>query len=56
MLEFRMAKALKAKADTIISGWGVQSNHSRQIAAACSKLGLKCHLVLRKVSGEENTR
>ena len=54
MLEFRMAKALEAKTDTIISGWGVQSNHSRQIAAACSKLGLKCYLVLKKVSGEEN--
>jgi D-cysteine desulfhydrase family pyridoxal phosphate-dependent enzyme len=53
MLEFRMGKMLDAKADTVIGGWHVQSNHARQLAAACSKLGLKCHLVLRKAKGEK---
>lgn len=54
MLEFRMAKVLEAKADKVIDGWAVQSNHARQIAAACSKLGLQCYLVLRKMRGQKD--
>jgi len=54
MLEFRMAKVLETKADTVIDGWGIQSNHARQIAAACSKLGLQCYLVLRKIKGQRD--
>ena len=49
MLEFSLADALEKGADTIICGAAVQSNYCRQIAAACAKLGLELHLVLRPV-------
>jgi L-cysteate sulfo-lyase len=53
MFEFLLADALKAGADTIIGGAGVQSNYSRQLVAACCVLGLEVHLVLRElVPGE----
>jgi len=32
MLEFRLAPAVVQKADTIVSGFGIQSNHARQIS------------------------
>ena len=48
MLEFRLVKAVCEGADTVIAGYGVQSNHARQIAAACSRLGMECHLVLKE--------
>jgi len=34
MLEFRLAPAVAQKADTIVSGFGIQSNHARQIVVA----------------------
>jgi L-cysteate sulfo-lyase len=43
-LEFEMAAALAAGADCVVCGGVVQSNTSRQVAAACAKLGLECHL------------
>jgi L-cysteate sulfo-lyase len=43
-LEYDLAAALKAEADCIVCGGVVQSNTSRQVAAACAKLGLECHL------------
>lgn len=49
MLEFSLADALAKGADTIVTGMAVQSNYCRQTAAACAKLGLDCHLVLRPV-------
>ena len=45
-LEFLMAEATEQNADTVITYGAVQSNHARQTAAACAKLGLSCHLVL----------
>ena len=35
-------------ADTLVSIGGVQSNHTRQVAAVAAKLGLKCRLVQEK--------
>jgi len=53
MFEFLLADALKAGADTVVGGAGVQSNYSRQLVAACNVLGLEVHLVLRElVKGE----
>ena len=49
MLEFSLADALEKGADTIVCGAAVQSNYCRQMAAACAKLGLELHLVLRPV-------
>lgn len=48
-LEFVLADALARGADTVVTGGGPQSNHSRQTAAAAAKLGLRCVLCL---SGE----
>lgn len=47
MLEFSMADAVQKGADVIITGAAVQSNYCRQMAAACAKLGLDLHLILR---------
>jgi L-cysteate sulfo-lyase len=43
-LEFDLASALDAGADCIVSGGVVQSNTARQVAAACAKIGIECHL------------
>jgi L-cysteate sulfo-lyase len=53
MFEFLLADALRAGADTIVGGAGVQSNYCRQLAAACSVLGLQAHLVLRELTAGE---
>lgn len=45
-LEFLLADAIEQGADTIVTYGAVQSNHARQTAAACAKLGLECHLLL----------
>ncbi len=47
-LEFLMADAIAQRADTVITFGAVQSNHARQTAAACAKLGLACHLILTR--------
>lgn len=47
MLELSLAHALEEGANTIVTGAAVQSNYCRQMAAACAKLGLDLHLVLR---------
>ena len=44
-LEYIVPDALAAKADTLVSIGGVQSNHTRQVAAVAAKLGMKCRLV-----------
>ncbi len=49
MFEFALADALQKGADTIVAGSAVQSNYCRQLSAACAKLGLELHLVLRPV-------
>ena len=54
MLEFVLGKALEEGADTVVGGAAVQSNYCRQLAAGCARLGLECHLVLRKVRGERD--
>ena len=54
MFEFLLAQAKAEGADTIIGGAGVQSNYSRQLAAACSALELETHLVLRRIRGTKD--
>jgi len=44
-LEYLVADALAQRCDTLVSIGGVQSNHTRQVAAVAAKLGLKCVLV-----------
>ncbi|KAA2254822.1 1-aminocyclopropane-1-carboxylate deaminase [Solihabitans fulvus] len=44
-LEYLVADALATGCDTLVSIGGVQSNHTRQVAAAAARVGLKCVLV-----------
>jgi len=44
-LEYIVPDALDQGADTLVSIGGVQSNHTRQVAAVAAHLGLKCRLV-----------
>ena len=47
-LEYLVPEALAQGADTLVSIGGVQSNHTRQVAAVAAKLGLKAVLVQEK--------
>ena len=44
-LEYLAAEALAQGCDTLVSIGGIQSNHTRQVAAVAAKLGLGCVLV-----------
>ena len=44
-LEYLVADALAQGADTLVTIGGVQSNHTRQVAAAAAAAGLKAYLV-----------
>ena len=44
-LEYIVPDAIAAGADTLVTIGGVQSNHTRQVAAVAAKLGMKCRLV-----------
>jgi D-cysteine desulfhydrase family pyridoxal phosphate-dependent enzyme len=45
-LELLCAHALSTGCDTLVTGGGPQSNHSRLTAAAANRLGIECHLAL----------
>jgi 1-aminocyclopropane-1-carboxylate deaminase/D-cysteine desulfhydrase-like pyridoxal-dependent ACC family enzyme len=53
-LEFLLAEAVLRGHDCVITIGGIQSNHARATAAACSYLGLGCHLILRMSRTEVN--
>ena len=44
-LEYIVPDAISSGADTLVSIGGIQSNHTRQVAAVAAKIGIKCHLV-----------
>src|ERR671922_286654 len=44
-LEYLVADALAEGCDTLVSIGGVQSNHTRQVAAAAARTGMRCVLV-----------
>ncbi|OMH25529.1 D-cysteine desulfhydrase [Motiliproteus sp. MSK22-1] len=50
-LEYLLAAASDAGADTLVTIGGLQSNHARQTAAAAAKFGFACELVLEDVEG-----
>ena len=55
-LEYHLAAAILARADCVVCGGVVQSNAARQVAAACAKIGLDCHLGIMqgRVPGTES--
>ncbi|RDW75941.1 putative 1-aminocyclopropane-1-carboxylate deaminase [Coleophoma crateriformis] len=44
-LEYLIAEAQAQKCDTLVSVGGIQSNHTRQVAAVAAKFGMKCKLL-----------
>src|SRR5687768_4511997 len=44
-LEYLLPEALEQGCDTLVTIGGIQSNHTRQVAAVAAKLGMKCRLV-----------
>src|ERR671937_3199433 len=44
-LEYIVPDAIESNADTLVSIGGVQSNHTRMVAATAAKIGMKCRLV-----------
>jgi 1-aminocyclopropane-1-carboxylate deaminase len=44
-LEYIIPDAIESNADTLVSIGGVQSNHTRMVAAVAAKIGMKCRLV-----------
>lgn len=44
-LEYIIPDALASNADTLVSIGGIQSNHTRMVAAVAAKIGFKCRLV-----------
>jgi len=44
-LEYIVPDIIASNADTLVSIGGVQSNHTRMVAAVAAKIGLKCRLV-----------
>ncbi len=50
-LEYLMADARAQGADTVVTQGATQSNHARQTAAACAKLGLACRILLEDRTG-----
>jgi D-cysteine desulfhydrase family pyridoxal phosphate-dependent enzyme len=47
-LEFLLGEARAHNADTVLTVGAMQSNHVRQTAAGCARLGLDCELILRR--------
>jgi D-cysteine desulfhydrase family pyridoxal phosphate-dependent enzyme len=48
-LEFLLGHAIAEGATGVVTFGAVQSNHARQTAAACAKLGLACDVVLSRI-------
>jgi 1-aminocyclopropane-1-carboxylate deaminase len=44
-LEYIIPDAIASHADTLVSIGGIQSNHTRMVAAVAAKIGMKCRLV-----------
>lgn len=47
-LEFLLGRAIADGSDGVVTFGALQSNHARQTAAACARLGLPCDLVLTR--------
>ena len=44
-LEYIIPDAISSGADTLVTIGGVQSNHTRQVAAVAAKIGMHCYLI-----------
>ena len=55
-LEFRLARTMAERPDTVIVGLDIQSNSARQTIGACNKLGLTTILVLEGEQAGDRAR
>lgn len=55
-LEYHLAAAIDAGADTVVTCGAAQSNHCRSTALACARLGLRSVLLLRTPDGRPPDR
>ena len=53
-LEFLIAAAMQEEADVIITQGAVQSNHARQTAAAATRMGMSCEVLLENRTESED--
>ena len=53
-LEFLMAEAELQGAELVMTQGATQSNHARQTAAFCAKIGIDCHILLEDRTGSDN--
>src|SRR4030081_1265327 len=53
-LEYIVPDAIASNADTLVSIGGVQSNHTRMVAAVAAKIGMKCRLGQERWGPHEN--
>ena len=53
-LEWLIPDARKKKCDTLVSIGGIQSNHTRQVAAVAAVTGFKCRLVQEDWANDKN--
>ncbi len=53
-LEYLMADALEQGADIVLTQGATQSNHARQTAACCARLGVDCHILLEDRTESNN--
>ena len=54
-LEYVLAEAIDAGADTLVTLGGLQSNHARATAAAAATLGMRCVLIINGAPQERPT-
>ena len=55
-LEYIVPDAIASGADTLVSIGGVQSNHTRMVAATAAKIGMKCRLVQESLGAARGRR
>ena len=55
MFEFILGEVESRSADVVLAGAAVQSNYCRQLAAACARRGIECHLLLRRIRGDRDS-
>ena len=53
-LEYLLGQALAEGADSVVTFGALQSNHARQTAAACARLGLRCDLILTRMVARDD--
>ena len=54
MFELVLAEVVASGCEAVVASSAVQSNYLRQLAASCARLGLECHLVLKRVRGDRD--